>query len=337
MPGSLIYTGEQHLDEVRLELIRFNEEVLDERLIKAEELPEILEEGKVCWLNIVGLHDIELMQELAKYFNIHNLAMEDILNINQRPVFDEYEDHFFCASKMLRVVEGKIISEQFSLVVGKGFILTFQERDGDVFEGVRTRLKKPKGRIRARKADYLAFALLDVIVDHYLGIIEVYSDEIHDQETELMTGAQKDMLIEINLLKKEINFLRKYARPLKDAVINFGKSESDLIDRKTRPFLKDLQEHITHVMESIEVYRETINDNLSTYHTHMTNKLNDILKVLTIFSVVFIPLTFMAGIYGMNFEHMPELSYRYAYPIFWGVLVLVTLTMILFFRRKKWI
>lgn len=337
MPGSLIYTGEQHVDEVKLELMQFNLEDLIEKNLVLDDLDNLKAQGHTSWLNVVGLHDIATIQKIGEAFSIHNLALEDILNINQRPTFDEYDDHFFIAAKMFRTADETIISEQFSMIVGEGYIITFQEKPGDIFDGVRIRLRNAKGRIRTRESDYLAFALLDVVVDHYLAIIEEYGDEINEQEARLLGEFKKEMLADLNLSKKEVNYLRRYARPLRDTVLGFNKSDLAIIDKKTRPFLKDLNDHITHVTETIEVYRETINDNLNTYHTHMTNKLNDVLKVLTIFSVVFIPLTFMAGIYGMNFEHMPELGYEYSYPIFWGAILVVAGGMIYYFKRKNWL
>ncbi len=337
MPGALIYTGEQHVDEVELELITFNQHEIEEKRIGIEELTSLKKEGSVAWLNVYGLHDTKIIEAIGKAFSIHNLALEDILNVHQRPTFDEYDDHFFLASKMFRTAEESIVSEQFSMIVGEGYIITFQEKTGDVFEGVRTRLRNAKGRIRTRSSDYLAFALLDVIVDHYLAIIEEYGDEVNDHEARLLGDYDKQILNDLNLSKKEVNYLRRYARPLRDTVLAFNKSDLTIIDRKTRPFLKDLNDHITHVTETIEIYRETINDNLNTYHTHSTNKLNDVLKVLTIFSVVFIPLTFMAGIYGMNFEYMPELGYENSYPIFWGAIVTVAMGMIYYFKRKRWL
>lgn len=337
MPGSLIYTGEQYVNEVSLELMQFNEEELHESKTNTEQLSQLKREGFTTWLNVIGLHDIDIIQKVGEAFNIHNLALEDILNMNQRPTFDEYDDHFFLAAKMFRTAQETIISEQFSMIVGDGYIITFQEKPGDIFDGVRGRLRNTKGRIRSRQSDYLAFALIDVVVDHYMAIIEEYGDEINEQEAQLLGDFKKEMLNDLNLSKKEVNYLRRYARPLRDTVLAFNKSDLAIIDKRTRPFLKDLNDHITHVTETIEVYRETINDNLNTYHTHMTNKLNDVLKVLTIFSVVFIPLTFMAGIYGMNFEHMPELSYQYSYPIFWAAIVIVAAGMIFYFKRKNWL
>jgi len=337
MPGSLIYTGEQHIDEMEIELFRFNADSLEERTISIEELPTAQQAGSILWLNIIGLHETDKMRLIGDQFNIHNLALEDILNMGQRPTFDEYEEQYFMATKMIRAVEDIVVSEQFSLVVGNGFLITFQEKKGDIFDGVRNRLRNVKGRIRSKGADYLSFALLDVIVDHYMAIIDEYGVEINDQEVRLMDDFDKDMINDINLSKKEVNYLRRYARPLRDTILNFNKSEHNIIDNNTRPFLKDLVDHITHVTDTIEVYRENINDNFNTYNTFMNNKLNDVLKVLTIFSVIFIPLTFMAGIYGMNFENMPELSKPYAYPMLLAVMVVVAITMILYFKRKKWL
>ncbi|OEK04091.1 magnesium and cobalt transport protein CorA [Roseivirga misakiensis] len=337
MPGSLIYTGDQHIDEVKLELIQFNESEFDQSTITPSALSEVVKPDKIAWLNVVGLHDTEVIKLIGEEFNIHNLVLEDVLDVNQRPIFDEHEDHYLFATKMLRNTSGKVIKEQLSIVVGDCIIITFQEKEGDIFDGVRNRLKKSKGRIRTRKSDYLGYALLDVVIDHYLAIIEIYGEVVNEQEILLLDEVNKEILTDINLVKKEVNLLRRYVRPLKDAIIALNKSDSDLIEKKTRPFLKDLLEHTTYVAESIEVYRETINDNLNTYHTHMTNKLNDVLKVLTVFSVIFIPLTFLAGIYGMNFEFIPELSYRYAYPIFWAVIVTVAVGMILYFKRKRWL
>lgn len=337
MPGSLIYTGEQHVDAMRLECIRFNHEHFEETNISIDDLTSVIKKDHITWLNIVGLHETEKMRAIGDHFQIHNLILEDILNVNQRSTFDEYEDHYFIACKMIRTISESVISEQFSILIGNDYIITFQEKEGDVFDGVRSRIRNTRGKIRNRGTDYLSFALLDVIVDHYMEIVEEYGDEINDQEIKLLDHFDKDMIKDINLSKKEINYLRKHARPLRDTIIAFNKSDNGLIDKKTRPFLRDLLDHISNITEGIEVYRETINDNFNTYNTQISNKLNDVLKVLTIFSVIFIPLTFLAGIYGMNFENMPELSKPYAYPLLLIVMVLISASMIIYFKRKKWL
>lgn len=337
MPGSLVYTGQQHLEEVTLEVIRFNEDHFEQESVAIDQLNKVCKDNFICWLNIEGLHDIEIIKKLGETFKIHNLALEDILNVSQRPAIDEYDDHLFLVCKMFSTKEKAIITEQFSMIVAENLIITFQEKPGDIFDGLRQRIQHPKGRIRSRNSDYLAFALLDVIVDHYMAIIEEYGEEVNIMEAELLDSFSKDMLNDLHLIKKEVNHLRRYARPLKDVIMSYMKSETPLLHKSTVPFLKDLNDHILQVTENIEVYRETINDNLNSYHTHITNKLNDVLKTLTIFSVIFIPLTFIAGVYGMNFEYIPELQYEHAYPILWALFLVIVIGMLFFFKRKKWL
>ncbi len=336
-PGALVYTGEETSLDVKLEVIQYNEHEIREYDLPPGELDKIKPHEGVLWLNVVGLHDARLIQQIGERFSLHNLALEDIMNIHHRPSFDEFDDKLMISVKMLQITNRLLDTEQLSFVVGPDYIITFQEKPWDVFEGVRNRLRKKKGQIRTRNSDYLAFALLDVIVDKYLAILAIYDEEISEQEVKLVDATEKEMLAEINASKKEINYLRKYARPLKEAIHNFSRSHHSTIHKKTRPFIKDLLDHITHVNESIELNRETINDNLNTYHSQMSSKLNDILKVLTIFSVVFIPLTFMAGIYGMNFDYMPELHNRYGYPVFWVTLIVMAGGMLLYFRKKRWL
>lgn len=337
VPGSLVYTGNASEVPIKLQLIEFSSDAYREETLEASQIDDLKNIKGTIWLNVTGLHNTDIIRQIGSAFNIHDLALEDILNVRQRPAFEAYDHFFFIAAKMLKINGQALISEQFSMVVGNGFIITFQEREGDVFDSIRKRLKNKSGFIRTRGADYLGFALLDVIVDHYMEIVDLYGDEINDQEIQLLERTDKAMLSEINLSKKELNYLRKYARPLRDVVIGFLKSDLNFIEKRTRPFLNDLMGHINQVTDNIEVYRDSINDNLGTYHLTMSNKLNDILKVLTIFSVIFIPLTFLAGIYGMNFEHMPELHYAYSYPIFIGVLVLVAVIMILIFKKRGWL
>lgn len=336
-PGALFYTGEETSLNVKLEVIQYNEDQIQEYHLSPGDLDKIKPHDGVLWLNVVGLHDADLIQQIGERFSLHNLALEDIMNIHHRPSFDEFDDNLLISVKMLQITNRLLDTEQLSFVIGHNYIITFQEKPWDVFEGVRGRLRKNKGHIRSRGSDYLAFALLDVIVDKYLAILAIYDEEISEQEIRLVDATEKEILAEINASKKEINYLRKYARPLKEAIHNFSRSHHGTIEKKTRPFMKDLLDHITHVNESIELNRETINDNLNTYHSQMSSKLNDILKVLTIFSVVFIPLTFMAGIYGMNFDYMPELHNRYAYPVFWIMLIVMAGGMLLYFRKKRWL
>ena len=338
MPGSLLYTGEKRDDKILLRAMLYDQDSFEEIILDSlQDLKSIDLKGRCLWLNVTGLHDVELIREIGEHFDIHNLTLEDVLNLGQRPKWEEYDDYFFQICKMVMSENQMIRQEQFALVVGKNFIVTFQEDMQDIFDGVRDRLRNYKGKIRTRKTDYLAFALMDVIIDHYLIVTEIYADRIDTLEDELSHNPDPSFLQRLSTLKKEVNWLRRTTRPIKESVINFSKSKSGLIDKKTVPFLKDLLDHTTHLNENIEVYMDELKDLMDHYNNQMNNKLNDILKVLTIFSVVFIPLTFMAGIYGMNFENFPELSYKYAYPLFWCALITVAGGMIYYFKRKGWL
>lgn len=338
MPGSLMYTGEIKMDKVKMTAIIYDGDTFEEITLEdVADLKEVNSADKVLWLNVAGLHDVELIREIGEHFDIHNLSLEDALNLSQRPKWEEYDDYFFQVCKMVRQEKDKIAHEQFSMVVGKNFMVTFQEDDKDNFNSVRERIKSYKGKIRLRGADYLAFALLDVIVDHYLIVTELYGDRLDDLEDELNDNPKQAFIDRLSTMKKELNWLRRTTRPLKESVINFNKSQTPLIEKRTSPFLKDLLDHVTHLTENVELYMDEQKDLMDHYNNKMNNKLNDILKVLTIFSVVFIPLTFMAGIYGMNFDNFPELHYKYAYPIFWGAIITVASGMIYYFKRKGWL
>jgi magnesium transporter len=230
-----------------------------------------------------------------------------------------------------------IVNEQLSMVLGDTFLLTFQEQPGDVFEPVRERIRNQKGRIRGAGIDYLAYALLDTVVDNYIFIIEKLGEKIEDIEEEVLEKADSGVMEKINMFKREMNFLRKSIRPAREAIIQLSKLDSELIREQTIPFLKDLQDLITQAAEAIDTYRDMLSDQLNLYNSVISNRMNDIMKVLTIFAAIFIPLTFIAGIYGTNFEYLPELHFKYSYFVFWGVMITVAVVMLLFFKRKKWL
>jgi len=334
MPGSLIYTGEREVEETQFDVIRFDADSFEE----LDELPQSIDDlNKKTWINITGLHDVDMIKNIGETFQIHPLALEDILHVHQRPKFEEFDDHLFIVAKMINAQNDQIHHQQVSFIVRKNLLISFQEKPEAVFNSVKNRLRNKSGKIRTRNTDYLAFALLDVIIDHYMKIIEDYGMEINDQEVRVIDKVDKQLLEEINISKREMNFLRKHTRPLKETIIAFHKSDNTLIEKRTRPYLSDLKDHIHHVTESIEIYRETINDNLQTYNTHISNKLNDTLKILTIFSVMFIPITFLAGIYGMNFEVIPELSNPRGYYNLLIAMCVIAVSMITYFKVKKWL
>jgi magnesium transporter len=339
-PGALIFIGNKKVDNIRLRVIDY-----DQAQLKENELKNIADGAKfkqtktVTWINVDGLHDLSIMKETGKTFDLHPLLVEDILNTGQRPKLEVFYNCLFIVLKMIRYEKEKqmIVNEQLSMVLGDTFLLTFQEQPGDVFEPVRERIRNQKGRIRGAGIDYLAYALLDTVVDNYIYIIEKMGEKIEDIEEEVLEKADHGVMEKINTFKREMNFLRKSVRPAREAIIQLSKLDSELIREQTILFLKDLQDLITQAAEAIDTYRDMLSDQLNLYNSVISNRMNDIMKVLTIFAAIFIPLTFIAGIYGTNFEYLPELHFKYSYFAFWGVMIAVAAVMLLFFKRKKWL
>jgi len=339
-PGELIFVGDQKVDTPSIRMFDYDAEQLQEQIIiTLDECLTCKDHKTVTWININGLHDLGLIQQVGDSFDIHTLTLEDILNTEQRPKMEDYDDYLYFALKMMKYDEEKgiVISEHLSIIMGDCFLITFQERPGDVFEPVRDRIRKQKGRVRNEGVDYLAYSLMDIIVDNYIYIIERIGEQVEDIEDIILDNPDKSSLSSINTYKRELNYLRKSIRPSREFILQLSRHETDLIQDDTRPYLKDLLDLSTQAVEIIDTYRDMLTDHLEIYNTLVNNKLNEIMKVLTIFSAVFIPLTFIAGIYGTNFEYLPELKYRYAYFIFWGVLIVVALTMLRFFKKKKWL
>ncbi|MDD2318893.1 MAG: magnesium/cobalt transporter CorA [Geobacteraceae bacterium] len=339
-PGELVFIGEQKVEEATIRVINYDQEHLSEQELQdiKEGIP-YKETSTVTWLNINGLHDTELIKSVGSIFGLHALVLEDMVNTGQRPKMEDFDDYLFIVVKMMRYDEaaGIINNEQLSMVLGKSFLLTVQEQPGDVFEPVRERIRKQKGRIRKVGIDYLAYALLDTIVDNYIFIIERLGEQIEDIEDEILDNPNQDVLTRINAYKREMNYLRKSIRPARELILQLSKHDSDLVQEQTLPFLKDLLDLVTQAVEVIDTYRDMLSDHLDIYNTGVNNRLNEIMKILTIFSAIFIPLTFIAGIYGTNFKYLPELNYRYSYFALWGVMVVIALGMVRFFRRKKWL
>lgn len=339
-PGALLFVGTQRVDQVKIEAITYDPDQVEQRQdLKKMDIAQLSDQNGRQWINVVGIHDVSIIQAFGDHYELHPLLQEDILNTTQRPKFEEFPSALYIVVKLLHLDDEsqEIQAEQLSLVVAPNLLLSFQEISEDVFDTIRQRLLKPTTKIRHRNSDYLAFALLDAIVDEYILIIERFGEKIEALEEELLSQTKAHHLGQINRYKKEINFLRKAIRPVRELVFQFRKCESELIDFQTLPYLSDLVDHINQASEDIELYRDMLNDQLSIYNSSISNKLNEIIQVLTIFSVVFIPLTFLAGIYGMNFKYLPELNYRYAYPIFWLVLLGIASGMIFYFKRKKWL
>jgi len=339
-PGALIFVGNQKVENIRLRVIEYDQAQLKDHEIKIiAEASEFKQTKTVTWINVDGLHDLAIMKEIGKTFDLHPLLVEDILNTGQRPKLEVFGNCLFMVLKIIRyeIKKQMIASEQLSLVLGDTFLLTFQEQPGDLFEPVRQRIRNHKGRIRGSGTDYLAYALLDTIVDSYIFNIEKMGDQIEDIEEEVLERADSEVMEEINTFKREMNFLRKSIRPAREAIIQLSKLDSELIHGQTVPFLKDLQDLITHAAEAIDTYRDMLSDQMNLYNSVITNRMNDIMKILTVFAAVFIPLTFITGIYGTNFDYLPELHFKYSYFFFWLVMIAIAVIMLLFFKKKKWL
>lgn len=339
-PGTLIYTGEQKMDRAEIHLIDYDSETIHEKeLTDIEKAYPFKELPTVTWVNINGLHDVPLIERLGKHFSIHPLILEDVLSVNQRPKMEESGNILFIVMKMLRYNDEteKVDSEQVSLIVGTNFLFTFQEKPGDVFEPVRERLRQHKGRIRTLGPDYLAYTLIDAVVDYYFLVLEKMGDQIEELEERLVQNPTDDILRVLHSLKREMIYLRKSVWPLREVLSGLVRSESHLIQKSTGVYLRDVYDHTIQIIDTIESNRDIISGMLDTYLSSLSNKMNEVMKVLTIIATIFIPLTFIAGVYGMNFEYMPELGWKWSYPFVWFVMVGVGVLMVTYFRKKKWL
>lgn len=339
-PGTLVHVGEKRADHVRIRVMDYDQENLEERELQSiDACVPYKEKGTMTWINIDGLHDVEVIEKIGKIFNLHPLVLEDIVNTDQRPKVEDYENYIFIISKMLSYddKEDRLDIEQFSLVLFDNIIISFQERIGDVFEPVRERLRKGKKRIRKMGMDYLMYALLDAVVDNYFVVLEKIGERIENLEEELIARPGPETLQAIHHLKRELIFLRKSVWPLRESVSALERGELDLIQEKTTVFLRDIYDHTIQVIDTIETYRDMVSGMLDVYLSSVSNKMNEVMKVLTIIATIFMPMTFIAGIYGMNFKHMPELETSWGYPVVWLVIIAIGVVMLMYFRKKRWL
>ncbi|MBU2529030.1 MAG: magnesium/cobalt transporter CorA [Candidatus Omnitrophota bacterium] len=340
IPGEMIYVGEKKEGAVSVSLIDYDDKALSEKEISdVEELFPLKETPTVSWININGLRDTRLIEKLGGHFGIHSLTLEDIVNTAQRPKYEDFDSYIFVVLKMLMLdASGKgIVSEQVSLVLGANFVISFQEKKGDVFDAIRERIRQNKGRIRRAGPDYLAYSLLDAVVDNYFSILENTGEQIEEMEEKLLANPSPQTLRKIHDLKRGIIFLRKSVWPLREVAGSLERGESKLIKKSTVIFLRDLYDHTIQVIDTVETFRDMLSGTLDIYLSSVSNRMNEIMKVLTIFAAIFIPLTFLAGIYGMNFEFIPELKWRWGYFYALGLMAAVGFGLLIFFRRKKWL
>ena len=339
-PGTLMFVGEVKVEEMTASLIRYNQNEFQTHNLEGKNINKIESPASdVLWININGLHEIESIQEICQKWSVHQLIIEDIVNTNHRPKIEIYDDHIFVITKMYfyQSVSKSISFEQVSFILTNNTVLSFQEQPGDVFESIRDRLKNNKGRIRKFGADYLLYSLLDSLVDSYFDLLEKIDEDLERSEKAMISDPSSDTLSSFFALKRSLLLLKKSAWPLQEITSQLLKGKSELIKDSTEPYLRDLNEHTIHVVDSIETFRDLASGLTDMYLSMTSNKMNEIMKVLTICASVFIPLTFIAGIYGMNFEYMPELQWKYSYFVIIGAMVLIIITLLVFFMKKKWL
>jgi len=339
-PGTMIHVGEQKVEKVAISVIDYDRENIDsQELPRVEEAFPFKDSPTITWLNVTGLHDVNILEKLGQRYQIHPLVMEDILNTDQRPKVEIFEDHLFVVLKMLSFdgERNEINHEQISLILGDNYVITFQERGGDVLGPIRERLQNPNGRMRKNGADYLAYTIIDVIVDHYFILLEKLGEKIEILEENVIEKPDQNTVKDLQLLKRELIFLRKSVWPLRELISELTRDETSLISSFTSPYLRDVYDHTIQVIDTIETFRDMVSGILDIYLSSVSNKMNEVMKVLTIIATIFIPLTFIAGIYGMNFEFMPELKWHWGYPMVWAVMMLILIGMMIQFKRKKWL
>ncbi|MBP1744764.1 MAG: magnesium and cobalt transport protein CorA [Firmicutes bacterium] len=337
-PGSLVHVGVPVKEGVRISLVKYNE--LDYTEEPVSVIGESLTEpyDGVRWIKVEGINDTAAVERLGELFNVNPFVQEDILNTNSRPKLDEYEEYIYILVKSLAFEKEKIVlhGEQVSIVLGNDFVMSFCESDTHMFEPVVRRIKAPKSLMRKRGCDYLAYALVDSIVDNYFQVLENIEDNLDELEDELISKPKQGTLRSIYGLKKELILLRKSVWPLREVLNLMQSGDSEFIEKATEMYLRDVYDHVIQVIDTTQLFVDIVTGMLDTYLSSVNNRMSEVMKVLTIFSTIFIPVTFLAGVYGMNFAYMPELNQRWAYPLFWTIVLAVISTMLIVFKKRNW-
>ena len=340
-PGSLIHIGERLSERIKITLIEYDGDHLEEKVLQNLDAYAARRDRQTAtWIHIDGIHDVSLLERLGAVFALHPLSLEDILTTDQRPKVDDYGDYIYVVLKTFFLPEAKeeeIKAEQISIIVGDHFLISFAEKESAYLDPIRERLRSGQGRIRTAGVDYLAYRIIDAVVDQYFLILESLGEEIELAEEKLVIMPIPETLQAIQHLKREMLFLRKSVWPLREAISYLERRESPLISGQTVPYLKDVYDHTIQVIDTIETYRDMLSAMLDIYLSSISNRLNEVMKVLTIIATIFMPLTFLAGVYGMNFKYMPELEWRWGYFAVWGLMIAIGLAMVAYFRKKKWL
>ena len=336
-PGTLLYTGQETNARVKITLIEFNEtDFFEQEFYDLSDCVKHMKDHMIKWINVEGVHDVELVEKIGKLYNIHPLTLEDIVHVDQRPKYEDYEHYVLAIMKMI-LYDTEVHSEQLSIILASNTVISFQEpQGGDAFDIIRLRLRQAKGRVRRHGADYLFYALMDAVVDYYFHTLDKIGDKVVKIEEEIIQEPKRESLIELYNLKREVMYLRKQVWPLRDMLSNLLRSESEFISQNTQLFFRDLQDHTTRVIDTVETHRDLLSGIMDIYLSTNSNKMNEVMKVLTIMSSIFIPVTFIAGVYGMNFEFMPELKSPIGYAAVWVVMLSVMGGLVIYFKKKKW-
>lgn len=339
-PGTLVHIGDESNKAAHISVIGFTPDGVEERHF--EQIDQYLAnpcDGNVIWVNVEGVHDVDLIRTLGDKHSFHPLVLEDIVNTVQRPKIEDYGEYLFIVLRMLRPTEeNSFSSEQLSIILGPDYLFTFQEGiEGDAFDTVRNRIRNGKGKIRTMGADYLAYALIDAIVDGYFSVLEVFGERIVDIEEELTVTPGQGSLHLINTMKKEIIYLRKTVWPLREAISFMERGDSPLLHDATRLYFRDVYDHTVQVIDTVETYRDLLSGMLDLYLSSISNRTNEVMKFLTVIGTIFMPLTFLVGVYGMNFKYFPELEWHNGYFILWGLMIALALLMVAYFRKKRWL
>jgi magnesium transporter len=318
--------------------MRYSKDRVEEGRMEGD-TTDLLSPDSVLWVNVDGLHDVGLIQRLGGEFSLHPLILEDVVSVGQRAKSEEHEERLFVVIQMLTTDfdHGKVTSEQVALVLGEGFVLSFQERAGDVFEPVRDRIRSEGSRIRARDADYLAYALVDAVVDHYFSVLEELGGQVERLDLEVMEDPSQATMRAIHELKQEMLVIRRAVWPVRELVNGMIRSESALIRDSTKTFLRDVYDHAVQIIDTAETLRDVVSGLMDLYLSSVSNRMNEVMKVLTIMASIFIPLSFLAGVYGMNFDFMPELHFRWGYPLLVAVMAGTAGSLLALFRRRGWL
>jgi len=340
-PGTLIHIGDKLAETARIMVLDYDEyQVKEKEITQAADCKIFRDQPTVSWIRMVGLHDTRILEEIGAVFALHPLTLEDILNTDQRPKMEDFGKYMYIVLKAFHSASDQkndIMAEQISIILGSGYVISFQERESDLFKSLTEGIKMGKGRLRKSGADYLAYTLIDTIVDHYFGVLEVIGEKIELTEESLIKTPSTETLQSIQHLKRKMLFLRKSVWPLRETVNSLERADSPLIQESSGIYFKDIYDHTIQVIDTIETCRDMLSGMLDIYLSSISNRMNEIMKVLTIIATIFMPLTFLAGIYGMNFKYMPELDWPWGYFMVWAIMIVIALLMLTYFRKKKWL